>query len=445
MRNISASTKALIALLNEPVSFWQKLKAPRDDAEILSKIGDTSEAAAIVEIIPFIFAEKREVADAAAASVDKLIRITPPAELAWLDWLVRERSPYSGKHRLQWHRLSPTDLDYLESFGEFSASLLGMASFHASGYVREEAIKRLDRISTGIELPFLLIRLNDWVENVRRTAQRAIVARITPRYARSLVTNLALVTRLEKTGRDDHRQTIEAIKNLIKSPDCRTALLEGLTSSDRLVRRLCFNLAMDAPGADLESILQQALGDQDTVIRLAAARKVSKTLEAEALHNLLSQMKRDRFMPVRREALRAAVERFPEQAVVELRAALLDSHVSMREEARYHLQKIAPIDMASFYQHALKTADEKNLSSAISGLGESGSASNGERLLPYVSHGAAKVRKAAIRALAKLNGNAYISSFMDALMDEMPGVSREAQKALTTKSDLTRLGHSCSL
>jgi len=435
MRNISASTLDLIKLLNEPVSFWERLKGARDnEVELLSKIGNSGEPAAIIEIISFILAEKREVTEATAASIDKLVRITPPAELVRLDWLVRERSPYGDTYSLQWHKLLPTDLDYIESFGEFSGSLLGLASFHQSGYLREEAIKRLDRISSGAELPFLLIRLNDWVRNVRDAARRAINARLTHHYARSFIANLALVIRLKGTGRDNHQQLIEAIKRLIKSPESRDELLEGLKSPDLLIRRSCFNLAMDAADSNLTSILQQAFSDQDTVIRLRAAQEVPSAFESEILNDFLLQMKRDRYMPVRREALRIYVKRFPEQAIVELRSALLDSHASIRDDARYHLQKIAPIDLASFYRQAVEVADEKNLFSAISGLGESGSAFDCALLLPYATHGVAKIRKAAIRALARLNGDSYISVFIDALSDEVPGVSREAQKALSNKT-----------
>jgi len=35
-----------------------------------------------------------------------------------------------------------------------------MASFHQSGYVREAAIKRLDQITSGAELPFLILDLD---------------------------------------------------------------------------------------------------------------------------------------------------------------------------------------------------------------------------------------------------------------------------------------------
>jgi HEAT repeat protein len=144
-------------------------------------------------------------------------------------------------------------------------------------------------------------------------------------------------------------------------------------------------------------------------------------------------MKGDRFMPVRREALRAFVNRLPEQAPEELRRALLDPHVSMREEARYQLQKTEGIDLASFYRQALANPEDGLLDAAISGMGETGLASDDSLLLSYLLHKSAKVRRAAIRGLSRLNGNEHLSTFITALGDERPGVSREAKRALADR------------
>jgi HEAT repeat protein len=53
--------------------------------------------------------------------------------------------------------------------------------------------------------------------------------------------------------------------------------------------------------------------------------------------------------------------------------------------------------------------------------------------LSYTSHQVGKIRRAAIKALAKLRGETHINVFMEALKDEAPHVSRQALKALTDK------------
>lgn len=434
MRSVSAQTKLIIEQLNAPAGFWGKITSRRDDAGLIVRIAESAEPAAAVDVAPFVLSENPSVARAAAAAVERLLSAVRPEDLARLDSVFRERSPYAGRYYMEWHRLTPSDLGKLESFTAQRVVLLGLASFHESGYVREEAVRRLARSTGGAELPFLLIRLNDWVVKVREAARLAVGLRLSPRYASSVIENLPLVARLGQAARDDHRRVVEAVESLLKSADCRDALLRGLESDDRSVRRICFRLAAEADGADTRAVLEHALADRDTVIRLWAARQVSAGLGGKATENLLDIMKSDHFMPVRREALRALISLWPEKAPAELRRALFDPHASVREEARYHLRQTGEDDLASVYRQALADAVGGELYSTVSGIGETGTASDDHMVLPYAAHPSPKVRRAAIKALARLNEDEHLSVFLTALRDETPAVSREALKALAGRA-----------
>lgn len=297
MRTISPNTRRLINQLYEPASFWERLSHSGKAAGTLTEIGNSAEPVSIIDILPFVLADRKEVAIAAAAAVHKLTEATSPRDLLGLDRLSRERSPYVGNYRLDWYRLLPKDLDRLQTFGEASTALLGIAGFHHSGYVREEAVKRLNRITTGIEIPFLLIRLDDWVSSVRDAAQKAINSRLDPAYCRSFITNLALIARLEAAAKVHSEPIIKRIKELQQSAECRSGLTEALSSNDRFIRRASFRLAINSKGRNLSEVLRQALNDSDTVIRLWAAQGVSAAFEGAALDQMLTLMKRDRFMP----------------------------------------------------------------------------------------------------------------------------------------------------
>jgi hypothetical protein len=81
-------------------------------------------------------------------------------------------------------------------------ALLALASFHGTGYVRERAIDLLDAETSGAELPFLLVRLNDWVDPVQRRAFRAVRARIRDDYAQHFARWLELLFRLREARRN---------------------------------------------------------------------------------------------------------------------------------------------------------------------------------------------------------------------------------------------------
>lgn len=434
MRSVSAQTRALVEQLNATVGFWEKITSKRDDAELMAQVADSGEFAAVIDIAPFVLSENPSVARAAVAAVGRLLSAATPEDFARLDSLFRERSPYAGRYRMEWHRLAPSDLGRLEGFAGQRNILLGLASFHESGYVREETVRRLARSTGGDELTFLLIRLNDWVFKVRETARLAIGPRLSPSYADSFVKNLPLVARLGQVARADQSQIVEAVESLLRRGECRDALLRGSRSNDRSVRRICFRLAAGAKDSDALAVLERALADSDTVLRLWAARQVSAGLGGDATENLLETMKRDSFMPVRREALRALIRLRPEKASAELRRTLFDIHASLREEARYHLGRMGEADFASIYRPALTDAVGGELYSAVSGIGETGTASDDRLVLPYAPHPSPKVRRAAVKALARLNGDEHLSIFLNALRDETPAVSREARKALTGRA-----------
>src|SRR5438270_786383 len=73
--------------------------------------------------------------------------------------------------------------------------LLALMSAHRSGYVRAEVIHSLGRDSSGTTIPFLLLRLVDWVEAVRRAADLELIDKLQPQYGDMFVRCLGLLER----------------------------------------------------------------------------------------------------------------------------------------------------------------------------------------------------------------------------------------------------------
>ena len=440
MKRLSATTRDLINRLHTAEKSWRRLAFSVDSAdELLKEIGERAEPVAIPSIAPFLLDDRLRTAKAAARAISRLMRRLVPADLIQLDQEMRQRSPYLSPQWSKWHSLRPDELNRLIDLSEAPSTSLGLASFHASGYVRQAAVEKLASFSDGRELPFLLIRLNDWVQPVRSAAKPHLSRRIVVDYAPHFVTNLALVFNLLERGRDAHRRFVESILRLIKQPECSDALFAGLQSADRFVSRRCFELITEVPGVDVGAIIEQGLRAKDTMIRLWAARKARSVYKAGKLKAFLPVMWRDRFVPVRLEALSAYLEELSEEAPSRLRAALLDVHVAIRELAQYALRKSGGFDIAAFYRDSLGN-EGQSLYAAISGLGETGSAKDAGLILPYVSHPSPKVRRAGVQALNRLDGEAYIELLLASLADDVPSVSRAARDALKTRVPLIQPG-----
>lgn len=364
----------------------------------------------------------------------------PPLELAGLDKKVRERSEYLPPDPL-WPRISAEELERILKTPDISPVLLGLVSFHLSGYMRELAVQRLSEIKTGSELPFLLLRLNDWVLPVYQLALTAVQDRIVPDYAAALVHNISLEFELARQTRREHEPILCAIQVLLKKLECDAALKQGMNAPDKTTRRLCFAILEEADDDRLPVSIPQRLADPDPVIRLSAARLARIKLSEKTLRQLLPTMQQDTFMPVRREALYACVERLPDLALAALTAALLDINAGIRGIARYHLRQSQDFDLSAFYRQALAGASSSLvLCAALSGLGETGLANDSALVLPYLSYPLAKVRRAAVRAVSKLDGDKRIDVLLSALADDRPSVTHEAREALRPRLGLVDQG-----
>ncbi|MBM3844760.1 MAG: hypothetical protein FJ405_00545, partial [Verrucomicrobia bacterium] len=234
-----------------------------------------------------------------AEDIHQIISELSPLDLATLDQRVRESwTAYRFYEVQSWQNLRPSDVARLAQ-SKFPTTLVGLASSHFSGYVREAAVAELASQRTGEELPFLLIRLNDWVSQVRDVAGRAVQARIEPAYAVHFLKNISLVLHLRACGRVE-RQFVDQICDLLKRVECRDVLRAGTTSKDKAVRKICFQLAAEAEPSTRAVIVRTAMTDPDAVARSWAARHLLPDVSSDELPGVIEPMLKDRFRPVRR-------------------------------------------------------------------------------------------------------------------------------------------------
>jgi HEAT repeat protein len=331
--------------------------------------------------------------------------------------------------------IKPRDVPRLAKLGESAVSILGIASCHGNGYVRAEAVRELGKIRNGSELPFLLIRVNDWVDVNRQSARELILARARTDYAQHLVTWLPLVLRLKRIARTDQSDLMNVITSVLEDPQVRPALSSVFESADRYVRWFCYERALNrTAGADLD-VLQRALSDTDPYVRGRALGKLQSILPNEAFRSLLSHARHDPNMSVRREALQLSAEKYPGDAESEFRSALLDPNAAIREAARYFLAKNGSLDFRAFYLERLDRSAGREQLAAIHGLGETGGATDSQFLERFFQSPSPRIRLAAVRGIANLNSDAYTNEFLLSLKDSSPRVAREAAIVLTKKAN----------
>ena len=187
---------------------------------------------------------------------------------------VRRGYRWYGATRPAWLTMRPSHVRALRDNEAIPTAILGVISFHGNGFIREAALRTLDQVAGGAELRYLLVRLNDWVPEVREAAQRAVRRRLTAEYASVFAFHIGLIVRLLGWGRANHFETLGWIVELLRGPAGWPRLPAMLDSADAVSRRLLYRLLMDTESEAGRALIRRALHDSEPVTRLEAMRRL---------------------------------------------------------------------------------------------------------------------------------------------------------------------------
>ncbi len=435
MRRLSEKTCRLLQQLHNDPSFWEKLTGLRGvRLSLFAEIASEGEPLAIPHLTAFLVDGREPVREAAAKTIGRLISIVKPTEFGQLDEACRDDWAYPATSS-GWSTLKPREVKQFCHLPSSSA-VIGVTSFHASGFVRAAAVNELARITDGSELPFILVRLNDWVEVVQESAATAILQKMKPEYAPYFLKYFHLVSRLRSCKRNKLEILVGRVTTLLQEPGFAPTFREAILSGDRWLRRELFQIAIAKTSEHGTGLLQEILKDEDPILRLLAARNLIAHLEDRQLLPILLDLARDRFVMIRQVVLNTLAQRFPDASHDVLHTALLDGTASIRATARYWIGRQGPLcDFADIYRRSLDDPLPKRQSAAILGLGETGQVSDAKSLVTKLHAPALSIQKAAIRAIATLDGDHHVELFLTALTSLQAGVSNEAARALAKRTN----------
>ncbi|TPG85656.1 HEAT repeat domain-containing protein [Brevibacillus laterosporus] len=436
MKGLSRDEERLLHELYKPTSNFALLDKSNDmEQEIFSYLAKSGSMVTLLHLLPLAVARK----ESAIETIHIIMKRHSYRKMISLDQHVRRINLYNYSPIFKpWYELQPTDVTSVLLESEQSVTFIGVCTFHSNGYVREAAVKKLGNQFSGLEIPFLLLRLNDFIPTIRFLAFKALKQRIQTKFARNFLLSISLVKHLEiYYNREKFTDLVEEIYRLLKMDDCRTELVSGFHSYDLDVRRFCFLMACNLPDMNHNDICSQAFAQKDMFIRLYTLQQVSTNLSKNELMNWLKCARTDVSPPVRQCALKMIVDIFPEQAPEELIKALLDRNKTIRETARYYLRE-KQIDYAAYYREKLSHSEQQVIQVAITGLGETGSKTDASWILAFINHEKARISSAAVKALSNLDADNYEEVFITSLQADKRGVSREARQAL---SQLVTVSH----
>jgi hypothetical protein len=375
--------------------------------DALEGIAASGERRAVRHLL-FLLADRNALFPDVAAAIDRLLTGVTPAELAWLDGHVRRYPGDTVRASTDsWYRLNAREVREMANAATAYPGAIGMLASHGSGYVREIAVLALADIRDGRELPFLILRVNDWVPQVAAAATILLDARLVADNRRLLLGALDFILRWTTQRRRDHGAFVEATRAALLADEGAEALARAETCTPQ-VRRFIYDAVWrgrrGAPHAD-NPALDAALRDRDVTSRSLATRWLDALPDGPAIDRL-NRLTRD-----------------PAPVIRSLSP---------------------PLVPRAFYLERLQDRQRPELAAAIEGVGETGTKDDLDAVLPFATAADPRVRGAVLLATARLDASLAVSMATAALASH-PRSKAAALRALRMHPHLVDVGRLAGL
>lgn len=428
LKGLSPATKELVYPLLDWPSIQARWLGGLDTVSRIRCIGDSGEAHAIPDLLSYALAPNHEVRAEARSAIRRLFERLPLEQLPALDEALRT----GWVHVEDWYGLKPS-VKKLNRRDADDLTLLAFMSAHRNGYVREEAIHSLGKDSSGTAIPFLLVRLVDWVEAVRRAADIELIDKLQPQFGSVFVRCLGLLGRLSEHSRfrPAYREWVD---ELLRRPACAEHVVTGLDSSQRIVRRASYPIAASNPALDKRSILHRAIAEPDVAIRRWAFSS-GPVLLPDGEIDWAKLAANDPYPPIRQGAfdVLARTEVSPE----EFSKFLFDRCTGIRRACQALCIERFGLDPAQAYRKALSGGNNSRMEVALRGLAETGTREDGQSLLGFLDHPSARVRCAVIRGLDILKVEQIEEKLLKRIASDTRSVAREAACVLLMRKTVS--------
>jgi hypothetical protein len=406
---------------------------------VLEQVLALGDARAIPCLVCLLGAPELRARRAAARALDGLMPRSL-TDLALLDSKIRDRGLYAydtwwplDRPQLN-HRLTEPQVRFVIDEG-LSLRVLGVLSFNAEGRIRELATRALAGFSGGEEVPFLLLRANDWVSQVVQPARNGLLRRCTAEYAPIFAAALPLVERVAAKRRVDHGWLVRAIHALLTETepglDELTRLFTG--AGERDSRRAAARLIRAADGLS-PLRFPDGLADPDPIVRTVLVTATLERASNEQLAQWIPRFLADSSARIRALTFATAEAKYPALLAARLQDLLFDENVWLREFARQKLKRSGSHDFAKTYADEILAGDAKRLRAALAGLGEVGTEKHAPIALPHVSMGSSRTRRVALRTVHQLQKTSAAATILAALGAGSAGVSKVATEIVLGRS-----------
>ena len=366
-RGISADTVRLLEDIERQRTRWL---GPGDITPLTRQVAGAREPQAILYLRELLVDRRPAIANAAADAILSLIALIGPRDAVWFDELMRHGWLPRARLRMgNWFFMKPLELTARTAELRDSRPALLVNLSHPDGFVREATVRavRLGQ-PQGALLP-IVIRLCDWIPQVRRAATECLQALLDRATTEETLKALALALRIERRSRTGEVE--QARQRLLERLHGAGGLEAGARWVDPAVRRCCLAELLRA-SSDPHGLARLALNDPDPLVQEWVFTGPLRSIGAQDRVRVLERAARVRRARTRGRALRALWDADPDRAEPVLRENLLAQATTVRELAIWILEKEGTLDAAEFYRDQVGRVTGRALVSVLAELGRRG-------------------------------------------------------------------------
>lgn len=321
---------------------------------------------------------------------------------------------------IDWNAVRPVDLKkWLVSEVEYRYAMI-LGSFHPNGYYREKCLREL--VNCKNSLPFILLRMNDWVEEIRLFAEAAASRMIQSCPVEDLFIAMPALDKVRRSGR-------RSVEDISKAERLLMVRLEGeaggisvgeVLGFDFGVRKSVYRFLFSDRILDMEKAEQFLQREKHSFCQLLIITGILKYYDCPA--EQAERCLKHKNACVRRKALEYKYG-IVKSAWPGLDSMLLDSSAGIRGFVVFILERHEGFDTLGFY---LKHLNDEDPVIPIIEIGNRGEAGLADVLVPFLNHPREKVVKYTLTATGKLAGRERKDLFWTYLFDPRPSVSKTA-------------------
>jgi len=394
---------------------WVRFPTIKDKIAALQWLNTHADVRDVEHVYPVLFEKNRELAMAAARVICGIME-----KIEGRDW----NSLYN---RIKYTKINENQLVKVLVFpSEMRISLLGVASLNWNGYVREKALKLMAGIPNGTAIPYILLRLNDWIKNIRELALHILKNTLTEKNIDVFINHFYLVDKLANVQRTNLNNIRDEIITFLKQDAFKEKIKIHLNNPDVKTRLFCYELLKEKMLTD-EDIIQKAMVDKSFEVRmwLLEAIKIVPIVQREAI---IEKLLYDKYFKVKTTILLQYEEMVCIKYRDRLKELLFDENSSVRDLTRFIMRKNSIMkDIPQVYR---KQIVKNPLPGAILGLGETGDLHDYQRIISFKSHHEPKIKVAAMKAMWFLSKEDATDYVIESLDSSVPKIRKTARQLL---------------